>query len=147
MPHSSIQDENLKKAPKEIKINGETYGQVSPEAIEASRLLMDVYIKLGRPKDPFTQAGGKLMNVIIAIWEDLYPIDSQIWHNERRDHLMAELSTIDQVHKHTGRSLASYPFPIFQMMKVVFKDFKPAERKNCMKMVRKWPMFKMCNRI
>ena len=147
MPHSSIQNENLKKAPREIKINGEVYSTIAPEAIQVSKWLVDIWIKLGKPQTPFTESGAKMMDVIIASWEDLYPVDSQIWYNERKDHLKAELSITEQVHKHTGRSLASFPYPIFRMMKVVFKNFKVAERKNCIKMVGKWKMFKMVNKV
>ena len=136
-----------KKPQKEIKLNGEVYSAIAPEAITISKWLVDVWIRLGKPQTPFTTSGAKMMDVIIASWEDLYPVDSQIWHNERRDHIKAELSITEQVHRHTGRSLASFPYPIFQMMKVVFKEFKPAERKNCIKMVRKWPMFKFVKNV
>jgi len=150
MKHTAIQEENAKKAkknPNVIKVGKDTYDVISPEAVLASRWLIDAWDKLGRPKTPFTQSGQKLMDIIIAVWEDLYPIESKIWHNERRDHLKNEMTITQQVYGHTGRSLASYPMPIFKMMRVVFPDFKPAERKNCMSMVKKWPMFKMVNKV
>ena len=136
-----------KKPLKEIKLNGEVYSTVPQEAIMVSKWLVDVWVRLGKPQNPFTPSGAKMMDVIIASWEDLYPVDSQIWYNERRDHLGAELSISTQVSRHTGRSLASFPYPIFQMMKTIFKDFKPAERKNCLKMVKKWPMFRFVNKV
>lgn len=132
---------------KEVKIGNETFQEVSKEASAASRILSDLYNDLGKPKDPFSEAGQKLVKVIIAVWEDLYPIESKVWHQEREEHKVAEMDIKEQVHQRTGRSLASYPYPIFKMMAVVFPGFKPAERKNCMKMIKLFPMFKMVNRI
>lgn len=147
MKYTAIQEEIAKKAPKSIKLNGETYDPVAKEAVVASKMLIDAYQRLGSPQTPFTRAGQKMMNIIIAVWEDLYPIESKIWNAEREEHLKSEMSIRNQVLKHTGRSLASYPFPIFKMMKVVFPDFNPAERKNCMSIVKKWPMFRMVNKV
>lgn len=87
------------------------------------------------------------MDLIIAVWEDLYPVDRETWYAERKRYKTAELSINEQVAKGTGRSLASYPMPIFKLMQVVFRGFDPAERKNCIRMVRKWPMFQMANKV
>ena len=134
-------------AKKDVKIGEDTYGEIPKESVLASKWLTDLYVKLGRPKTPFTKNGAKLMDVMISVWEDLYPIDSKIWQDERRDHLKAELPISEQVSKRTGRSLASYPYPLYRMMKTMFPDFKPGERKNCMKLVRKWPMFRLVQKI
>jgi len=129
-----------------IVIDGKTYDSVPQEAVSASGLLASAYIKAGRPQTPFTKAGAKIMDVIIAIWHDLYPIESEIWYNERKEYKKNEKSITDQVHGRTGRSLASYPLPIYRVMGVVFPNFKPAERKNCLKMVKKWPLFRFANK-
>ncbi|MHA1303086.1 MAG: hypothetical protein ACTSPI_05220 [Candidatus Heimdallarchaeaceae archaeon] len=147
MKHTAIQEENLKKAPKVFKMPDGEYDIIPKEAVMASKMLVDAYIKAGSPQSPFTPSGHKIMNVIIAIWEDLYPIEAKVRHNEIKEHLQAEKTTKEQVFQHTGRSLASYPMPIYQMMKKVFPLFKPAERKNCMKMVKLWPMFKLVNKV
>ena len=131
----------------DIKIGDEVYSEVPKEAVLASKWLIDAHKALGRPPTPFTKSGEKMMNMIIAVWEDLYPIERKIWLDDRREHLLAEKSISQQVRQHTGRSLASYPYPIYKMMKVVFPDFKAGERKNCIKLVKKWPMFRMVNKI
>ena len=137
----------IPKKKKPLKIGKEMYDYPTDEAVLASKWLIDIYVALGRPPDPFTKTGEKLTNIIIAVWEDLYPIDSKIWHEERKEYQKNEMSISSQVSKHTGRSLASFPYPIYKMMKVVFPHFKIAERKNCIKMVKKWPMFRMANKI
>lgn len=123
------------------------YEVVPPQAVASAKVLVDMWTQLGRPATPFTPSGEKLMNIIIAIWGDGYPTQEREWLKDRKEYQNSELSITEQVHRHTGRSLASYPMPVYQMMKTVFKGFDPAERKNCMKMVRKWPIFRMANKI
>jgi hypothetical protein len=103
--------------------------------------------RLGRPTTPFTPSGAKLMDIIIAIWEDGYPAQVRKWIADRKEYQNSELSLTEQVHRRSGRSLASFPMPVYKMMKTVFKGFNSTERENCMKMVRKWPQFRMANRV
>jgi len=125
----------------------EGYEEIPKEAVLASKWLTDLWVKLGRPQTPFTPSGAKLMNVIIAVWEDTYPIQVKAWTDERATYKKEELLITEQVHRQTGRSLASYPMPIFRMMKKVFPNFKVGERKNTIRLVRKWPMFRFCQKI
>lgn len=122
------------------------FEEIPQTAVIASKLIADTYIRLGRPPTPFSESGQKFMNFLIAVWEKLYPVDAQIWHDKRKEYQNAELSISEQVSKRTGRSLASYPLPLYQMMKKTFVGFDAAERKNCMKMVKLWPMFKFANK-
>ena len=142
-----IGQSDLKKTPKEIKIGDTVYGTAPQAAVTASKWLTDLWIQLGRPQTPLTDAGSKLMKVIIAVWEDLYPQESKLWWEGRSEYKKEELDIKTQVHKRTGRSLASYPFPIFMMCKRLFPDFKMGERKNAIKMARRFPMFQMANKI
>jgi len=52
--------------------------------------------------------------------------DHFLWLEQRKNYKASELSISQQVKRQTGRSLASYPYPIYQMMKKVFPDFDPA---------------------
>lgn len=122
------------------------FDEIPPTAVAASKWLVEIWERLGRPEDPFSTSGTQVMNVIIAVWEELYPKESKDWHQSRKDYKKAELSIREQLAGHTGRSLASYPYPIFGMMKTIFPNFKPANRENCMKIVSKWPMFQMANK-
>jgi len=123
------------------------YEEVPKEAIIASKMLSDMYIRVGRPSTPLSETGAKVMNLIIAVWEDLYPIEVAQWLDERKSHLLSEMSISTQVSQRTGRSLASFPWPIYQMIKKLFPLFKVQDRNTCIKMVKKWPMFKFANRI
>lgn len=129
------------------KLNLDDYEVIPSEAVVASKAVVDMWILLGRPEDPFSESGSKLMNLIISVWEDLYPQDRKDWYKARTIYQGYEKTIQEQVRQKTGRSLASYPYPIFSMMKVVFKNFDPAERENCKKMVKKWPQFRMANRV
>lgn len=132
---------------KDSSINLDEYEEIPPQAVASAKVLVDMWEKLGRPNTPFTDAGAKLMNIIIAIWEDGYPRDARIHYEERKNYQTSEMTISEQVSKRTGRSLAAYPLPIYNMMKKCFHGFDPTERENCMKMVKKWPMFQMANKV
>ena len=123
------------------------YYIISKESNAVSKVLSDFYIKLGRPSTPLSESGTKLMNILIATWKDLMPKEAMEWKKQRENYKKAELSPKEQVRKHTGRSLASYPMYIYRLMKKLFPEFDATERKNCMKMVKKWPLFQMANKV
>lgn len=122
------------------------YVEVNPLAVAASKMLTDFYLKNGSPETPFSKHGKLVMNAIIAVWEECYPLDAKTWYDQRKEYQKNEMSITEQLSKHTGRSLASYPLPIYQMMKACFKGFDPAERKNCLKMIKEWPQFRFANK-
>lgn len=130
-----------------IKINGEEFEEVPRVSLAASKILADVWQGLGKPTSPLTDSGQKLMKIIISVWEDLYPKDSKEWYEMRTEYKNSELTIREQVHKHTGRSLASYPVPIYLLMKKLFPTFKLSERKNNIKLVSVFPMFQMCQKV
>jgi len=123
------------------------YEVIPPQAVASAKVLVDMWERLGRPTTPFTPSGAKLMDIIIAIWEDGYPAQVRKWIADRKEYQNSELSLTEQVHRRSGRSLASFPMPVYKMMKTIFKGFNSTERENCMKMVRKWPQFRMANRV
>ena len=130
------------------KINLKDYEIVPPQAVASTRILMEMRARLGDPGSPFTPSGEKLMNLIIAIWEDGYPKDAREWYKEREEYQRAELDISTQVKRRTGRSLASFPGVIYSLTRQLFPGFDPAwPRKTVIKMVRKWPMFRFANRV
>jgi hypothetical protein len=132
---------------KSVRIAQDDYEIIPPEANAASKAIVDMWKILGRPQDPFSESGAKMMDLIIAVWEDLYPKDRQEWYAARSLYQNSEKTISEQVSHHTGRSLASYPYPIYTLMHSIFRNFDPTERDNCMKMVKKWPMFRMANKV
>ena len=132
---------------KVLKVNGEEFEEVSPTAQITSKWLVDAWEHLGRPETPLSESGEKMMAVLIAVWEELYPEEAKEWHASRSNYKKNELSIPEQIRKHTGRSLASYPFFIFQAMRKIFPTFKPGDRVSCMKLVRRFPMFRLANKI
>jgi hypothetical protein len=121
--------------------------EIPQAAIAASKWLTDIYVRLGRPQSPFTESGEKLVNVIIATWKELYPQEASDWFDTKRDYQKEELDITSQVHQKTGRSLASYPYPVYKMLRQVFPTIKFGERKTAIKMARRFPIFKFANRI
>lgn len=123
------------------------FEEIPPVSVLASRMLADFYVKQGSPDSPFTKSGAKIVNMIIAIWKDLYPKEVIEWEKERKEYKESEKSIKDQVKQRTGRNLASYPYPIYRLLKVTFPEIKLGERKTCIKFVKKWPMFQLANRV
>lgn len=132
--------------PQVVKIDGVEYDYIPPQAVAASQVIAEMWLALGKPSDPLSETGQKLMKVIISVWEDSYPADSRIWYEERKDYQNNELTITEQVHKGTGRSLASYPKPIYDIMKKVFPMFDLANRENVLKLVKLFPMFRFANK-
>jgi hypothetical protein len=138
---------SMMKKPQGIKINGEIYDEIPSTSVVASHWLVDVWLKLGKPDSPLSESGQKMTKVIIAVWEDLYPQDSKEWYEMRKEYQLNELSIPQQVQRQTGRSLASYPYPIFLMMKKIFPNFKLNKRGNVIKLLSLFPLFRFCNRV
>ena len=134
-------------APITIKTDGVEYEEVPKQAVIGSKIAVDMYIKLGRPKTVFSKQGTKMMEILIAIWEDAYPRIAMEWHKDREEYKKNELSTKEQVSQKTGRSLASYPMHLYKMMKLFFTDDKFSDRKTVIKLVKKFPMFRMANKV
>jgi hypothetical protein len=144
---TSIQDEWLKKTPKSIELNGVTYDTIPKAGVQATNILVKIWEDLGKPPTPLSKAGEKMMKVIIAVWEDLYPLEVKNHFKDRTEYQNNELSINQQVHQHTGRILITYPEHIFKFMKKIFPDFKLGERKNVMKLARKYKMFQTANTL
>lgn len=130
-----------------LKIGDGVYEEIPREVNAASIIISDMQKKLGYPQDPYSDSGKKMMKILIAIWEDLYPHDAREWYATRKEYQSNELSITQQLAGHTGRSLASVPSQIYEMMKVVFPKYKCRKREDWMKLVKYYPMFQMANKV
>lgn len=128
--------------PKVLKVE-EEYDVIPGEAVAASRAIVDVHERLGRPDTPLSDAGSKVMDVIVSVWEDLYPDQRKRRWNEIKKYRKNEISNRQKVKKKTGRNLASIPTPVYSMMRKVFPNFKMDNREDFMKLVRKYPYFQV----
>lgn len=132
--------------PETINVDGTEYKIPEKFKYQLIAYLMQAWSQLGKPKTVFSDSGDKMMQVLIASYEDLFPEDARERKKEISEHKQVEMSISDQVKKHTGRSLASVPLYFDKMMKVFFKEDKK-DRAYYLKLVRKYPMFKMVNRV
>lgn len=132
---------------KTIKLNGEEYYTPTKQGYIVSNLLVDLWQNLGKPSDPFSNTGSQLVDVIIATWQDTFPQQYREWIKERKLMHDSELSNSEKIRKHTGRNLAAYPFYIYKLIKTIFPEFKFSDRDNQLKLVKKWPIFKMVGNV
>lgn len=128
------------------EVNGEQY-EVLPEVVnEVAAGLLLTWEKLDRPGSVFTKNGEKLMEVFIASWQDLFPRESRRWIEERKMYQLAEKSIREQIKQHSGRSLASIPLYIYKLMKLFFKEDKNFDKEFYLKLIKKFPIFRMANK-
>lgn len=132
---------------KVVKIDGVEYEIPNRQAVAASKIAVEVYETLGRPTNVFSKSGTRMLQILISIWEDSYPEEAKQWHAEREAHKKAEMTIKEQVSKQTGRSLASYPLFLYKAMKLFFTDNKFSDRETVLKLVKRFPIFKMVNQI
>lgn len=125
----------------------EGFEEVPKAAILASKYLADAVYKLGKPHTPLTPSGQKVMAIIHAIWEELYPLDAKTWRSEIIEYQTNEMGIREQVAKQTGRSLASIPLPIFQMMTRCFPNYKLDTRDQWLKFLKKYPVYRVANKL
>ena len=130
-----------------VAIGGDIY-DVIPREIEAgTRAILYAYNKVGKPTDPLSIAGKKVVAVMVAVWQDLYPTQSRDWFRVREEYKLNEMSIKEQSKKHTGRSLASLPKPIYKMFQVLFPEFPLNSRDNFIKLCKAFPIFQFVNKI
>ena len=130
-----------------IKVDGEVYDIPTKQAVSVTNAIAISWKELGKPQDPFSESGEKLMKIIIATWEDTYPQLSKQWYEDRQETVKSQLTSKEQVHQKTGRQLASYPMYIYQIIKKVFPNIKLSDRKTTLKMVKHYPMFKLVENV
>lgn len=129
------------------KLKDEEYEEIPQRAHMASVALVKAWERLGKPTTPFSKAGAELTDSVIKVWQRSYPKEAKEWLAMRAEYQEAELPISTQVSRKTGRSLASYPYPLYMMMKKLFPKVDIAHRDNAIKMVKKWPIFQMARKI
>lgn len=132
---------------KTLTLNNEEYEVIPPHTVQASKVIADMHELLGRPGDPYTTSGRKMMEIILSVWQDLDPVESKRWFDARSEYQESELSIKEQVHKGTGRSLASIPTPVYRMMQKVFPSMDLSSRDGFIKLVKEYPIFRMANKV
>lgn len=131
---------------KTIEVDGEQYDIPTKQATAMTNAIGLTWAEVGKPDTPLSDAGEKVMRVIISTWEDTFPLEAKAWYEERKNYKQDELDIKTQVKRKTGRSLASYPFYIYKVMRQVFPNFRLGDRKNVLKLVKRYPMFLMANK-
>jgi len=130
-----------------IKIDGVEYEVPTDQALALSAAIANMWDFLGRPDTPLSDQGEKLVRVIVSAWEDTDPEAVRDWKAARDEYRETELDIKDQIKQHTGRNLASYPKFVYDIMKKTFPNFDFIERENCLKMVKRYPMFRLPNKL
>lgn len=123
------------------------YKIIPPHLASATAFIVELWDKLGRPTDPLSESGVKLVNFIFDCYKELFPQEYHKWLEERKKYQLNEMTISEQVRKRTGRSLISYPYWVFMVLKKVFPNFDFVKRENAMKIAKKFPQFQIANKV
>lgn len=129
-----------------MRIKTDKAYEVPPEqAIILTEFLHRVWERLGKPTDPLSDAGKKVVEAIIMAYERTYPMEWRDWLKDREQYQHDELTLHEQLK--TGRSLASYPVFIYNVLRKMFPTTDFSNRDFIIKFVRAFPMFRYANRV
>ncbi len=130
---------------KSIKLNNVEYEIPPAEAIKITQYIVGIWEKVGRPNDPLSKTGQVVVKAIIYAYEKTYPIEWSEWLEERKEYQNNELSLYEQIK--TGRSAASYPMFIYNILRKVFPQTDFSNREFIFKFVKQFPVFQVARRI
>lgn len=105
--------------------------------------------RLGNPSDIQTQAGLKLMDAIIGVWQKHFPQEAKDWIHDRKMDLDYE-KPVSELIKDTsaGYNPAGYPRQLYNMIKVMFPNLKLQNRAVFNKLIDLYPkLFKTSNYV
>lgn len=117
----------------------------SDQAIILTEFIVRVWKKVGCPTDPLSTGGKKVVEAIILAYEKTYPREWMQWLENRKDYQHEELDLYKQIK--TGRSLASYPVFIFNLLRKVFPSVDFSKREFVIKFVKEFPMFRFAGKV
>jgi len=129
------------------KINLQDYEVIPPHLSTLTLYITNLWEGLGKPTDPLSSQGQKLVNFIFDAYEELYPEEYKAWREAIKEYQSAEKSIHEQVKYHTGRSLISYPTWVYHILRKVFPAFNFHKRENAMKMAKTFRQFQVANKV
>ena len=96
--------------------------------------------KLGNPPDISTEAGLKLMDAIIGVWQKHFRKEAADWSHDRKMDLAYE----KDLHylasdKSAGYNPAGYPPQLFKLIKTMFPSIKLQNKLVFMKLIKIYP--------
>jgi hypothetical protein len=130
-----------------MALNLEDYDIIPPHLSTLTSFIVEVWQRLGKPTDPLSEAGQKLVNFVFDSYEELYPQEYKAWRESIKEYQLAEKTLTEQVRKHTGRSLISYPYWVFMILKKLFPNFDFVKRENALKIAKTFKQFQVANKV
>ena len=103
--------------------------------------------RLGNPPDINTEAGLKLMDGVIGVWQKHFPQEAADWLHDKKIDLENEKSlSYLASDKSVGYNPVGYPPVLFKLIKVMFPDLKLQNKKVFTKLLKAYPgLFKTSN--
>lgn len=122
------------------------YTIIPPHLSSATQMIVELWDKVGRPTDPLSSSGKKVVHFVFECYKELFPSEFKQWLDERKEYQVHEKSIPEQVRNHTGRSLLSYPYWVFMVLRNVFPHFDFVKRENALKIAACFPQFQIANK-
>jgi hypothetical protein len=130
--------------PADEKLNSIEFEIPTDQALVISNILAKAWSAFGRPTEVRSEAGKKLMTVIIGAWEDSFPAECAEWQREQNNELLNERSVKESI-KAGGHNVAAYPYWLYKMMTWGFPNERFAKRETVEFLVKNFPVFRTSN--
>lgn len=131
-----------------IRIENEDYEVVSDEARMLTVHLVDLFKRLGLPKDltvnDMTPVAWKFIERIVVLWKQFFPYEYYDWIEGMKNELKYE-RPIKLAIKSGGYVPISYPMRLYRLLGVFFPSLKLQDKKFIKKFLRIVPEFKNTN--
>lgn len=119
------------------------------EELVTIEFLTKLQKRLGFPPDLESQAGLKLMDAVIGVWQKHFPQEAEDWLHDVKMDLDNEKSVSELIKDSaSGYNPVGYPPKLFDLIRNMFPEIKLQERKVFTKLVEIYPgLFKTSNYI
>lgn len=119
---------------------------VPQDQYKAIDYLVGIWEGVGKPTEPFSKSGLKVLAAMIEAWKVLMPEEYLGWKQVRDEYQSSELDVHDQVKKKTGRIVVSMPRLFITLFHKLFPGYD-TDRKFFIKLGRHFPIFRFARKI
>lgn len=108
--------------------------------------LIKIWESVGRPTEPFSKSGLRVVEAIIEVWKVILPEEYVEWKKIRDDYQRSEKDIHTQVREGTGRISVSMPRLFVTLIHKMFPDYK-MDKSFFVKLAKHFEIFRFANKI
>lgn len=113
---------------------------------QAVDYLVKIWEGVGRPTEPFSKSGLKVVEAIIEAWKIIKPDEYMDWKRIRDEYQSSEMDVHDQVKQKTGRIAVSMPRLFITLFHKMFPGYN-TDRTFFLKLGKHYPIFRFAQKL